>query len=94
MRKTRLAIIREAIAIRGYIPVPGPSGVTYRVTGIRGTAPNGAWVTTHPTANLTGYVRIKKSAQGWITDIARGIIARKVEIEEERRLNLTAALDR
>ena len=82
-RRGNLGIIDQAIEINGYLPVEGPHG-TYRIKGISGIATNGAWITTHLTQSMMGYVRIKKSAQKWITQEARSIIARRETIEAEQ----------
>lgn len=50
-KQGRLNIIREAIQVQGYLPVPAAGGREYRIRAITGTAPNGAWITDHPTTD-------------------------------------------
>ena len=93
-RKTQLDLIRDAIEIQGYLPVPGPRGLTYHIRGITGTAGNGAWITDHPTEDMCGFVRIKPSAKKMLAGIARGIIARRDEIVAERDRSVRSAMGR
>lgn len=94
MKRTKLDIIREAIEVQGYLPVPGPRGQTYRIRAITGVASNGAWTTDHLTADLCGYLRIKRSAQNWMVEIAQDILARREVIVAERERNYRVAMGR
>lgn len=81
-RKNKLALIRRAIEIQGYLPVPGPRGTTLRVRAIRSV--NGKWVTDHLTSDLRGYIKIKRASQDYLVQVAEGILAREDEILAER----------
>lgn len=91
--ETAQALIRQAAAINGHVPVYGETA-TYEVRAIQGVDAQGAWITSCPTATLRAYVRIPRRGQAAVIARAKTIIAREAEIRAERAARLQAALDR
>ena len=79
-RKTQLDTVREAIEIQGHIAV-SVAGVDRQAREIK--VVNGEWVTDILTADLRGYVRIKKTRAAVVAQ-ARAIIANADEIRAQR----------
>lgn len=87
MARSNLSIVREAIEIQGYITV-SVNGIDRQAKAI--TVVDGDWLTDIPTADLCGYVRIRKTKDA-VMRRARWIIEHADEIRAEREARAKAA---
>lgn len=88
-RKNKLALIRRAIEIKGYITV-SVGGRDEKCRSV--TVVDREWVTDITTSDLCGYVRIKKTKDAVVRQ-AEYIIAHESEIRAKRETEAKRAME-
>jgi hypothetical protein len=87
MARSVFKIVQEAIEIQGYVTV-SVNGRDRQAKSI--TVVDGDWLTDIPTADMCGYVRIRKTKDALVRQ-ARWIIEHADEIRTERQAASAAA---